>query len=169
MKKSMLRCVGAPKGTELPKVTTVSPMPTTAGVEVQELYQTRHTRIVSGVCEVAGTVVYINVRDSRLNLPDGEFNQVVKLEAKGREFSSFKALWDAVIDAHCNLGETCHADVLIHIGYTFAGVPIMQNTYRKWSGPRFAKGAGSIWLDYRKSVAERPSFAMYPMIEFSFF
>ncbi len=169
MKKTTLRCVGQPIGTELPRVTTVSSIPTTAGVEVQELYQTRHTRIVSGVCEVAGTVVYINVRDSRLSLPDEKFNQVVELKANGREFSTFRGLWDAVIAAHCNLGETCHADVLIHIGYTFAGVPIMQNTFRKWSGPRHVKGVGSIWQDYKKSVAERPAFAMYPMIEFSFF
>jgi hypothetical protein len=169
VKKAMLSCVGAPKGTELPKVTAVSPMPTTAGVEVQELYQLRHTRIVSGVCDVAGTVVYINVRDSRLSLPDGQYNQVVRLEVKGKEFSSFKSLWDAVIEAHCKLGETCHADVLVHIGYTFSGVPIMQNTLRKWGGPKHTKGVGSIWQDYKRSVAERPSFAMYPMIEFSFF
>jgi len=158
-----------PSGDDLPSLREVSPMPTAAGVEVRELYQTRHTRIVSGVCSVAGTVVYVNVRDSRLGQPDGEFNRCVKLEAKGQEFSSFRRLWDAVVEAHGHIGKTCHCDVLIHIGYTFGGVPVMANSFRKWSSSIGKKGVGSLWADYKEAVKERPPFAMYPMIEFSFF
>lgn len=144
-------------------------MQTTAGIEVRELYRREHTRIVSGVCSVQGTVVYVNVRDARLSLNDKDFNRIVALSVNQSEFENFKELWDAVVASHGHIGDRCHCDVLFHVGYTFAGAPIMSNSSRVWSTPNRKAGVGSLWSDYRKQLSERPPFAMYPMIEFSFF
>lgn len=154
-----------------PVISTRFVTPVMAGIEVQELCSTKHTRIVSAVVTVRKTVAYVVAKEFKASRfwDGGDLFSFLPLKDFGYEFDSFKSLAESVFKSHEGLCEktsvTCSAEK--HIGYTFDGAPIFKCCTRTWHPFRSRKSG--IWDEYKKAVSEREPFAMYPYMEFCFY
>lgn len=150
-------------------VSTASETPKLAMIEISESYQTQTTRLVSGVCTVGGTVLYVVVKQfcRKAFMSGGECFSVIPIKDFGYSFASFKKMLCALLAMHEGVGceKSTMARVRHHVGYSFAGAPIFYE-YGQVFHP-YRGSSSKLWAEYQSAIRERPRFAMYPYIEFT--
>lgn len=130
---------------------------TTEGVQVHERTTSTRTHMISSVVSVRHIRVHLRVWALDV---DGQYRLEVPLTLR----ESYRSMHRMMRDVH-RYTPVSHAQVLVHIGHTFTGMPVIDSFGRMHWDVTNRETTAALLSTYRRAILETPMHAMHPLLD----